>query len=152
MREHIDSVKTYAFVFVALLALTALTTLVAEVDMVGAVEGAQAAQAAQAGQAAKAGPVVRAAPAVAEAAEELTTPGLMATPTTPSREQLFPRFRHRRLRISKCSICWLTEPGVFLFSIQTTCSPDSKKSRTNKMSTTSWDMCRLIHRRAVVTR
>ena len=33
MREHIDSVKTYAFVFVALLALTALTTLVAEVDM-----------------------------------------------------------------------------------------------------------------------
>jgi cytochrome c oxidase subunit IV len=33
MREHIDSVKTYALVFVALLALTLLTTLVAEVDM-----------------------------------------------------------------------------------------------------------------------
>jgi cytochrome c oxidase subunit 4 len=33
MHEHIDSVKTYAFVFVALLALTALTTMAAEVDM-----------------------------------------------------------------------------------------------------------------------
>jgi cytochrome c oxidase subunit 4 len=33
MHEHIDSVKTYAFVFVALLALTLLTTMVAEVDM-----------------------------------------------------------------------------------------------------------------------
>ena len=33
MHEHIDSVKTYTFVFVALLALTALTTMVAEVDL-----------------------------------------------------------------------------------------------------------------------
>jgi cytochrome c oxidase subunit 4 len=33
MREHIDSVKSYAFVFVALLALTGLTTMVAEVDL-----------------------------------------------------------------------------------------------------------------------
>ena len=33
MHEHIDSVKTYAFVFVALLALTALTTMVALVDL-----------------------------------------------------------------------------------------------------------------------
>ena len=33
MREHIDSVWTYAFVFVALLALTLLTTMVAEVDL-----------------------------------------------------------------------------------------------------------------------
>ncbi len=68
--------------------------------------------------------------------EGLTTPELMATQTTPSREPLFPRFRHRRPRISKYSICWLTEPAVSLFSIQTTCSLDSKKSRTNKMSTT----------------
>ena len=33
MREHIDSVKTYSFVFIGLLALTALTTMVAEVDL-----------------------------------------------------------------------------------------------------------------------
>jgi cytochrome c oxidase subunit 4 len=33
MHEHIDSVKTYAFVFVTLLALTLLTTMVAEVDL-----------------------------------------------------------------------------------------------------------------------
>jgi cytochrome c oxidase subunit IV len=33
MHEHIDSVKTYALVFVALLALTVITTLVAEVEL-----------------------------------------------------------------------------------------------------------------------
>jgi cytochrome c oxidase subunit IV len=33
MSEHIDSVKTYVAVFIALLALTALTTMVATVDM-----------------------------------------------------------------------------------------------------------------------
>jgi cytochrome c oxidase subunit 4 len=33
MTEHIDSVKTYAAVFVALLALTLLTTVVATVDL-----------------------------------------------------------------------------------------------------------------------
>ena len=33
MHEHIDAVKTYVFVFVALLGLTALTTIVAEIDL-----------------------------------------------------------------------------------------------------------------------
>ena len=33
MSEHIDSVKTYAWIWIALLALTAITTAVAHVDL-----------------------------------------------------------------------------------------------------------------------
>src|SRR5580704_13832786 len=74
-----------------------------------------------------------------------------ATRTRSHREQWFRPSRNPQPRTSRRCMCWRKEPADSLFSTPTTCSLGFKKSRMNRMSTISWDICPLIRRTGVAT-